>query len=212
MFTGLIQKVGQLVEMNKSSGNGRITIACGWDEPLKQGESVSVQGACLTVVAFDAQNLECEVLDETFRKTNLGMKTVGDNLNLERAVQSNGRFGGHFVTGHVDGVGVVKSAHKMGRDIVLTINASKQIISGILLKGSVACDGVSLTVTDVSDDCYSVHLIPLTQKDTTLGDLTEGDHVNIETDMLGKYVRRYLSGAEPETGLKIDDLKRAGFI
>ncbi|MFC1498355.1 riboflavin synthase [Verrucomicrobiota bacterium] len=213
MFTGLIQKTGRLEKITTAHGAGSMTISCAWDdEPLAEGESVCVQGACVTVSRIGARGFDCDVLDETFAKTNLASNKTGALLNLERALRACDRIGGHFVTGHVDGVGEVVSVGSSGSDRVLSIECSDDMLKGIILKGSVACNGVSLTVTEVTSRLFKVNIIPFTWEHTALRELSAGQTINIETDMLGKYVRQCLGNNAEDPGLEMTDLRNAGFL
>lgn len=214
MFTGLVEKVGTLAAVGRSAGGAVLTIRHdAWDTPLAVGESVAVQGACLTVARTAADGFSADVLDETLARTALGGKAPGARLNLERAMRLQDRLGGHLVTGHVDGTGTLAAVRPAGRDRVLEIECGAELLEGIVEKGSVALDGVSLTVVQVTDRSFSVHIIPHSWENTTLGALETGDGVNIETDLIGKYVVRYLAGrGRPSGGLSLSDLERAGFV
>ena len=180
-----------------------------WPEGLALGESIAVNG-CLTVAVFD-DGFACDVLLETIKRTNLGEKRTGAKLNLERALRLGEALGGHFVTGHVDGIGAVRRRRPVGRDIALTIGCDRVLLEGMVLKGSIAVDGVSLTITDLESDTFSVHLVPFTRQETTLEDVKEGDLVNLETDLIGKYVVRHLKHAQTTGPLTSDRLRAAGF-
>ncbi len=213
MFTGLIEAVGKLSRVDRSAGGAVLEISCPeWDVPLKLGDSVAVQGACLTVTAFDKSSFRCDVLDETLGRTNLGRKIIGDALNLERAMKLGDRVGGHLVTGHVDAQGVLAEIRPVGRDRILAITCSKDVVLGIVEKGSIAIDGISLTVSAVSDSGFEVNIIPFSWEHTSLVDRKSGDFVNLETDMLGKYVNRYLSSMAGKSGVGMETLAAAGFL
>ncbi len=184
-----------------------------WPEPLVLGESVAVQGVCLTVASIGNGSFDCDLLDETRRATAIADATQGYGLNLERAMKAGGRFGGHFVSGHVDGTAFVDAIHPVGRDWSIRIRHDQaDWNSEIISKGSVAVDGVSLTVVDAGDDYFVVHCIPHTWMHTTLSSLHPGMRVNIETDILGKYVRRFVSGASHTTGrLSLATLISSGY-
>jgi riboflavin synthase len=161
------------------------------------GESIAVQGVCLTVASAAFDTFACDLLEETRQRTALGRKVEGSSLNLERAVKAGGRFGGHFVSGHVDGTATVDSVRPVGRDWALSLRVRKEAwTADIIAKGSVSIDGVSLTVVDVATEGFVVHCIPHTWGHTTLSTLRAGDTVNIETDMIGKYVRQFLATAD----------------
>ncbi len=212
MFTGIIQKTGKIVEIRRSGGSGRLVIeASPWKSPLVLGESIAVNGCCLTVAAMDGSQLSFDVLDETFRKTSLGEKRSGQKVNLERALCVGDSLGGHFVTGHVDGIGEVREIKQIGRDWSFRINASSELLRGMVPKGSIALDGISLTIVELTGEYFSVHIIPHTIEETALGGLKSGATVNLETDMIGKYVQRFLRGADAAGRLTLEKLRDAGF-
>lgn len=190
MFTGLVERLGRVVSMRK----GRLVVDTGWDD-LREGESVAVNGCCLS---WDRGGFNA--VPETLKRTNLGGLRAGDRVNLERALRATDRLGGHFVQGHIDGTGIVR---KTGAE--LRVEIAPELANGIVPKGSIAVDGVSLTVVDVGRDYFTCALIPLTRKLTTLGRRKPGERVNLELDILGKYVRK-TSRITPEF------LKRAGFV
>ncbi len=210
MFTGLIQKIGKLAG-KKPRGDGMVfTIQHdAWDSPLVQGESVAVQGACLTVTAIRAGEFSCDVLNETVNKTNLGKKATGAPLNLERALRADERLGGHIVSGHVDGPGTVLSFEQKGPDWILEIACDEPLLRGMVPKGSVAIDGISLTIVELRPKSFTVHLIPHTLASTSLQGLKKGHTVNLETDIIGKYVQRYLERIQPASGVTLDKLHSA---
>lgn len=215
MFTGIIEKVGRLVEWDKSSGGASLRISHDpWDVPPAKGESIAVQGVCLTVTSCRQNDFVCDVLDETLAKSNLNSKASGAHLNLERALRASDRFGGHIISGHVDGTGRVISATPAGRDHVLKIECNDELMAGIIENGSVACDGVSLTVSSTGSSWFEMTIIPFTWQQTSIAYLRPDDTANIETDVLGKYVRRYLKEptAAPERRLTMENLLRAGFV
>ena len=190
MFTGIIECQGEFLSLTKSSDSARLTI-----RPEKKfidpviGESVSVNGCCLSLEKVHADgSLEFFTLQETLKKTNLGLLKNKSRVNLERAMQPSGRMGGHIVSGHVDGTSEVLSFEKEGKDYVLKIRMIKELRPYFVTKGSIAINGVSLTLVELDKYCFGVHLIPLTLNDTMLGTLKSGDIVNIETDVIGKYV------------------------
>ena len=213
MFTGLIQKVGRVVSVSTGAEEGRLVVRAGsWDAPLTVGESVSISGACLTLVSFTGDQMSFDALQETFQRTNLGRKKTGQRVNLERALQAGDRLGGHIVMGHVDGIGTVRGRRRAGRDWVIEIAYDRALHGGFVPKGSVACDGVSLTIADLTDQTFRVHVIPHTWEHTTLSGLNVGDSVNLETDILGKYVQRLLQGGTGGPVVTHDSLRRAGFL
>lgn len=194
MFTGLVQKTGEVVQLEKQGEMGRLVLRTSpWDPQVDLGESIAVQGVCLTVTAMDHDALHFDILGETFSKTNLGQKRVGARLNLERALRYGDPMGGHIVNGHVDGVGHVRTLRQVDeRDWSVEVACAEALAAQLVKKGSIACDGVSLTVVDVSTDGFSVHIIPHTWTNTTFSDLAEGNPVNLEADVLAKYARAIL--------------------
>ena len=213
MFTGLVQKTGKLVTRETSDGSGRVSLeADNWDSPLVQGESISVQGVCLTLVEFGGSVLHFDVLRETFKRSSLGQKKIGQRLNLERALRMGDALGGHIVTGHVDGAGHVRSLKRDGQDWAVEIECGKALLADMVPKGSVACDGISLTIVDLKDDSFVVHVIPHTWDVTSFSELTIGAMLNLETDVLGKYVRRILEGGSQQRGVTWESLRNAGFM
>lgn len=215
MFTGLIQRVGTLSRIEQRNGGVSLIIShAAWDTPLAHGESVAVQGCCLTVTEARAGQCRCDCLRETLSRATLGNASPGAALNLERALRAADRLGGHLVAGHVDGIGRLQQVAARGRDRVLTIAPPAELAGEIVAKGSIACDGISLTVVDCSPRAFSVHVIPTTWDRTSLPSHRPGDGINLETDMIGKYVRAYLAGRDDKAhrDLSPDDLHRAGFV
>ena len=208
MFTGLIQKIGTVKRISRGSG---LVLEIGfepWARPLEKGESVAVNGVCLTVVNFDERRFTADVLRETESRTGLGELVPGAKVNLERALRAGDPMGGHIVQGHVDCRGAVLAKEPKGRDFRLRIVCGRVLAAQSVVKGSIAVDGVSLTITGVGEDWLSVDLIPTTAAETTLGAKKVGDKVNLEGDVLGKYVAKSI----PRKGLTEDDLARAGFL
>lgn len=194
MFTGIIEEIGIV----KSIKSKVITIEANKIfEDLKLGDSVSVNGTCLTVASFEnkifPKIFNADITLETLSRTNLGELKSGFKVNLERALTLNGRLGGHIVSGHIDGVGIIKNISKNSDDIKLTIEVSSNLMKYIIEKGSVAVDGISLTVAEVNKNNFSVAIIPHTLKETILYYKKTGDKVNIENDIIGKYVEKLLS-------------------
>lgn len=193
MFTGIVEEIGTV----KSVQSKVITIeASKIFDDLHLGDSVAVNGTCLTVSSFDNKIFNADVTQETLNRTNLGSLKNGSKVNLERAMTLSGRFGGHIVSGHIDGVGSIKSMKKDDNAIILTIEVTKHLMKYIVEKGSVAVDGISLTVASLTDNTFSIAVIPHTLKETVLYYKKEGDKVNIENDVIGKYVERLLTFKE----------------
>lgn len=193
MFTGLIAELGSVVALERQGESFHLTVAAvKVMENLKIGDSVAVNGVCLTVVKKSAGSFTADVMPETVRLTNIGELQPGSRVNLERTLRLCDGLDGHIVTGHVEGQGMIKSRVPEGIAVVVTIETEARLLKYILPKGSIAIDGISLTVTQVTDSSFSVSLIPHTAKETTLGFKAVGDKVNLETDIIGKYVERML--------------------
>ena len=212
MFTGLIEKVGKLEQLQQRGNGVSVSIVSDdWDEPLDEGESIAVNGVCLTVSkAVGSNRFEADVLRETIDKTSLSSKVSGAPLNLERAMRLGDRLGGHMVSGHVDGTGIIGSLRKSGADNVLRISCKNELLAEIVMKGSVALDGISLTVSAIGDGWFEVQIIPHTWSETALSSLNQGSKINIETDMVAKYVRKYINDGTDGPSI-VDKMKSAGF-
>ena len=204
MFTGIVEEVGRVGAIDARPGLTRLRIAAQRVlEELQIGDSIAVNGTCLTVVAKDGTELAVEATPETLRRTNLGRLTPGDGVHLERPMAANGRFGGHIVQGHVDAVGQILDRQPDGDAVTITFGAPPEVLRYVVPKGSIAVDGVSLTVVDVTDATFTVALIPHTQEATLLCANPLGWPVNLEADVLAKYVERvatYAPAAAPEPG------------
>ena len=193
MFTGIVEEMGAITSIEKTLAGTRLTIlASAVMGDLKIGDSVSVNGTCLTVVTKGERNFVVEVSPETLSVTTLGQLTGGAPVNLERAMRLNERIGGHLVAGHVDGVGTIRSRHQEGNAICFTIEAPSDILRYCVTKGSITIDGVSLTINEVADHSFNIAIIPHTAKVTILGLKQVNDTVNLESDLIGKYVERLL--------------------
>jgi len=193
MFTGIIEELGRIEEISSARENFRITISA---EKviggMKTGDSISVNGICLTVTGISGRKFSAEVMPETLKRTALKQSRTKDRVNLERAVSADGRFSGHFVTGHIDGTGRIAGKRKQGNSVILEISADPELLKYAVSKGSIAVDGVSLTVVDCSDKNFTVSLIPHTLENTTLGFRKQGDTVNLEMDIMSKYAEKSL--------------------
>jgi riboflavin synthase len=192
MFTGIIQKKGTVRRIDERSGGKRLYLEIEpWARPFEDGESIAVNGVCLTLADRDASGaLVFDVLEETLRKTNLGALTEGGIVNLERALRYGDALGGHLVSGHVDARGAVRSITEAGGDLRVEISAPESVYLNLVEQGSIACDGISLTVAELLEDAFAVHLIPTTLRETNWGGLQVGDAINLEADMICKIVRR----------------------
>jgi len=212
MFTGLVQRVGVLRRLARSGDGCSLEIAHEpWKDRLALGESVAVQGACLTVTSESDGFFRADVLDETLSRTALRNLGSGARVNLERALAVGDRLGGHFVSGHVDERGILDRIEPRGRDAAWRVGCSPVLAAMTVMKGSVALDGVSLTVSGLGDDWFEVNLIPHTLAVTSLGDRRAGDRLNVEGDMLGKYVARIL-GARGSVVITGEMLAENGFV
>ena len=216
MFTGIVEEMGKIVRVEKGAKSSKLTVS--GDKifsDLKLGDSVATNGVCLTVTSFSKGIFTADVMNETLKRSNLGELRQGSMVNLERAMIANGRFGGHIVSGHIDGTGVITKIEQDDIAVWYTIRADRKIMKYIIEKGSVAIDGISLTIAKVTDNDFSVSLIPHTAKETVLGYKKTGDTVNLENDVVGKYIEHFLSfKEEPETkssGITKEFLLKAGF-
>jgi riboflavin synthase len=195
MFTGIVKGTGMVTSVLKSRSGAEtiIRVRLGkFGRGLKRGDSVCINGACLTATKLSKDEAEFEMIAETIRRTNLGHIKAGEMVNIERSLRVGDRLEGHFVLGHVDGTGIIEKIQKMATETIIWIKLDKGLAKLLVPKGSIAVDGISLTVVGVEADRISISLIPHTLKVTTLGVKRKGDRVNVETDMLGKYVRSNL--------------------
>lgn len=218
MFTGLIEEIGILKGIRRSGNSCVLTVECSHVlEGSRIGDSIAVSGVCLTATSLGSTCFTADAMPETLDRSSLGRMNAGSHVNLERAMPADGRFGGHIVSGHIDGTGKVKSITNDGNAIWYQIEAAPKFLRYIVEKGSIAIDGISLTVARTDDETFSVSIIPHTQKETTLQYLREGDAVNLETDIVGKYIEKLMK-PEQETdrgrtgGLTEDFLRENGFI
>lgn len=199
MFTGIVEEIGKVNSLCINGNSGQINIrAVKVLEDTKIGDSICVNGVCLTVIKIGRDCFTADIMAETARRSNLGKLKYGDFVNLERALQAGGRFGGHIVSGHIDGVGNILSKNVEENAVWVKIAADMDIIGLIVQKGSIAIDGISLTVADVCDKDFSVSVIPHTAGETTLLNKNVGEEVNLENDVVGKYVERLLFIKEGE--------------
>ncbi len=196
MFTGLVAELGTVQNLARQGNSYHLTVqAKKVMDNLKIGDSVAVNGACLTVVKMSGDSFTADVMPETVRLTNIGELANGSRVNLERTLRLCDGLDGHIVSGHVEGLGTIVSQRPEGIAVVVTVQTPPELLRYIITKGSIAIDGISLTVTQVTDTGFSVSLIPHTAKETTLGFKKVGDKVNLETDIIGKYVERMLGTA-----------------
>lgn len=217
MFTGLVAELGTVQHLARQGNSYHLTVAAKKVmENLKIGDSVAVNGCCLTVVRLTDKEFTADVMPETVRLTNIGQLKSGSKVNLERTLRLCDGLDGHIVSGHVEGLGTILEQRQDGIAVVTTVGAEPKLLKYIIKKGSIAIDGISLTVTEVTDISFSVSLIPHTAKETTLGIKKVGDKVNLETDIIGKYVERMLGfqskAPTKEEKLGMDFLAQNGFL
>lgn len=216
MFTGIVEETGILRSLRPASGGGGVlAVRCRAAlDGSRVGDSIAVNGVCLTVSSLAEDGFSADVMPETLRRSNLGLLSPGTRLNLERAMPADGRFGGHLVTGHIDGRGSIRSAAREGNAVWYTIGCCPEILRLIVPKGSVAVDGISLTVADTGPGFFRVSVIPHTASLTSLGGRGPGDTVNLENDCIGRYVERLLQagmGQKPAGALTAEALSALGF-
>jgi len=193
MFTGIIEETGEIKRLDITGKSGRIELKAKTVlEGTKIGDSIAVNGICLTVTSISSDSFTADVMAETVRRSSLKGASAGDSVNLERAMAADGRFGGHIVSGHIDGTGEIKNIKREENAVWIKIKTSPRILSLIVEKGSICIDGISLTVAEVSDSDFSVSVIPHTLEVTVLKDRKPGDTVNLENDIIGKYVQKLM--------------------
>lgn len=213
MFTGLILEMGEITSVRKRSGGAILSLRANKvASDAKQGDSISVNGVCLTVVNKDSNILSFDLSEETLQSTNLGSLKTGDVINLEPSLSADSKIGGHFVTGHVDAVGKIRSKVRIGDMVKVEIEAPANVMNFLVEKGSVSVDGISLTVVDILKDRFTVVIIPHTAKLTTMGVKGQGNTVNIEADILGKYVARFLNRGSDRDFRFMKTLMKEGYI
>lgn len=209
MFTGIVEEIGEIIAVKRGAVSCELSIKGNiiFDD-LKLGDSVAVNGLCLTVTSINGNIFTADVMAESMRRSNLGLLQKGSAVNLERAMSANGRFGGHIVSGHIDGVGFIRSLVREDNAVWVTVSTDESIMRYIVEKGSVAIDGISLTVAKVFKDAFSVSVIPHTGAETTLLSKKAGDRVNLECDIVGKYIEKLLGKSG---GITEDFLKKYDF-
>ncbi|MDO3380021.1 riboflavin synthase [Geoalkalibacter halelectricus] len=216
MFTGLIEGVGILRDIRRGHESCRLTLGLGTAlSDLTLGESIAVNGVCLTVESFDSESFQADVSPQTLTATTLGALSSGTRVNLERALRFGDRLGGHLVTGHVDGVGVVMRRETRGNAVLFTIEPPTSLLRYLVLKGSVAVDGISLTISDLDASSFSLTIIPHSLRQTNLEYLKVGDRVNLETDILAKYVERLFQpdvATGPKSRIDLEFLAKNGYL
>ena len=213
MFTGLIVGMGDITSVQKRSGGAVLSLGSDMvSDDAEIGDSIAINGVCLTVVKKNMKELSFDLSEETLRSTNLGDLKKGTRVNLEPSLSADSKIGGHFVTGHVDAVGRIRRKAQSGDMLTFGIEAPPGVIGLLVEKGSVAVDGISLTVVDILKDAFTLVIIPHTAKLTTLGFKVPGDTVNIEADILGKYVARFLQKGTARDERFTNTLREEGYI
>ena len=216
MFTGLILEMGELTSLKRRSGGAVLTLkADRIATAAAPGDSIAINGVCLTVIAINNNGISFDLSDETLSATNLGRLKPGDRINLESSLTPDSKMGGHFVTGHVDSAGKIRSRETSGDMLKFEIEAPPDVLHFLVKKGSVAVDGISLTVVDILKDGFTLIIIPHTARLTTLGFKGPGDTVNLETDILGKYVARFMNREEDKNNKDarfMESLMKGGYI
>jgi len=213
MFTGIIIEMGEITAIERKGGVVQLSLNS--REVVKDariGDSICINGTCLTIVEIKGNAMRFDLSDETLRSTNLGLLKPGDRVNLEPSLRPASRLGGHFVSGHVDDIGMIRSKTEIGDVFKIEVEAPKKIINFLVEKGSVAIDGISLTVVDILKDSFTIVIIPHTARLTTLGFKGSGDTVNIEVDIIGKYVAKFLNKEVDKEARFIKKLTEEGFI
>ncbi|MBI5117971.1 riboflavin synthase [Candidatus Poribacteria bacterium] len=211
MFTGIIQEIGTIQRISPGQSCKIMIRAKRILKDVAIGDSVSVDGACLTVATFDKAGFQVDAMPETIERTTLKYLKVGSRVNMEASLKLGDKMGGHWVTGHVDGTGKILNTEKAGNSIIYEISISRELSEYLVPKGSVAVDGISLTIIECGEAAFSIGLIPHTLQNTTLVEKGIGDHVNLETDVIGKYVRRHLKGSS-DGSVTEKLLRESGFI
>jgi riboflavin synthase len=214
MFTGIVAATGEVAGLQQLDAEWRLTIRVGKLDmsDVKVGDSIAVNGCCLTVVTMDSSNFAADVSNESMRCTSLGGLSAGDRVNLEKAMLATDRFGGHIVSGHVDGVGELLSQRTEGKSIRLDFSVPQELQYFIAAKGSICIDGTSLTVNEVSGSGFAVNIIPHTQDETIIGDYRIGQQVNLEVDLVARYLERLMQNpARDKSALSRDFLRQHGY-
>lgn len=217
MFTGIIEEIGTIKSINSTGISSQLCISANTIlEDTKIGDSIAVNGVCLTVTSIKSNLFTADVMAETLRRSNLGSLIPQSKVNLERAMPANGRFGGHIVSGHIDGTGTIVETKPEGNAVWIKINCSENLLKYIIHKGSITIDGISLTVAKVTDSDFSVSIIPHTAANTTLLHKKSGDVVNLENDVVGKYIEKLLSfqkidEQKPQSKISEEFLRQNGF-
>ncbi len=212
MFTGIIEEIGNIQAIQKNRDSAVITVQANIIlKDIHLGDSIAVNGICLTVTSFSQSGFMADVMHETLNRSSLGQLKIGSPVNLERAMAANGRFGGHIVSGHIDGTGTISEIKKDDNAVWYIIKTTPQILRYIVTKGSIAIDGISLTVAMVEKDKFGVSIIPHTIAQTILSTKKLGDMVNLENDCIGKYIEKFMGSQQKESKITTEFLEKYGF-
>jgi riboflavin synthase len=213
MFTGIVEEIGSISNMQKTGESYVLTIESRKVlEDVHLGDSIAVNGVCLTVTSFSGNRFKVDVMPETVKSSSLRTLKRGTHVNLERAMAAGGRFGGHFVSGHIDGTGMIKSKKPFENAVYYEIEPDMELLKFIILKGSICVDGTSLTVFGITENSFTISLIPHTMSETILGEKDSGDVVNLECDMIGKYVGHFINGTANDQNQKSSGNLTAKFL
>jgi riboflavin synthase len=216
MFTGIIEAIGTISSLESKGGDKRLHIDTGKLDmsDVKPGDSIAVSGVCLTAIEFDSSSFVADVSGETLAHTTLGKLSKGDHINLEKALTPSSRLGGHMVSGHVDGVGEIVSRSKDARSIRFTLRAPAELTRYIARKGSICVDGISLTVNSVDEDSFDLNIVPHTLEQTTMNDFESGRRVNLEVDVIARYLERLITDSDRNetSDITLELLKRQGYV
>ena len=207
MFTGIVEEIGQVVSLNNHSLTARANKVL---KGIELGASIAVNGTCLTVTNFDKNSFTVDIMEETLRRTNIGNLKPADRVNLEGALTLSKGLGGHLVQGHVDATGKVESISRLDQSLIITISATPDLMRYVVKKGFIAVDGISLTVIERTEQTFSVSIVGFTKENTTLGKIGVGGSVNLEADIIAKYVEQFTSSKKE--GISLDFLKEHGFL
>jgi len=215
MFTGIVEEIGTIQGIRSGANSSTLTIKGDviFDD-MKLGDSIAVNGVCLTVASFSKNTFDADVMHETLKRSSTGELKSGSSVNLERAMPANGRFGGHIVTGHIDGTGTISNIKRDDNAIIYTVKTTSNVMKYIVEKGSIAIDGISLTIVSITADSFSVSIIPHTAKSTILSEKKVGDTVNLENDVIGKYVEKLMSfeqESKPQSKITQEFLTKFGY-
>ena len=213
MFTGIIEEIGTLRSIERRGGKAVLAIAVhALPDDIKAGDSIAVDGVCLTVTSLTGDSFMADAVEETLSRSTLKSWNQGERVNVEYALRAGRRLGGHFVQGHVDGVGIIRDIRELEGSMLYTLLLPEELTSFCIEKGSIAIDGISLTIARLSGNEITVSIIPHTRGNTNLAHKRMGSGVNVEVDLIGKYVRRFLDGAQQNEGISEEFLRKTGFL